>query len=351
MIDRVKLGRSDLDVPRICLGTMTFGQQNTEAQAHAQLDFALAHGIDFVDTAEMYPIPVNATTYGTTERYIGNWLARGRRDRVTLASKVAGPGRGMTWMRQGEREGLGELGRRDIILACEASLSRLRTDYLDLYQIHWPARNVPNFGARRYEPSIDADAASIHEQLEAMATLVRDGKVRAIGVSNETPWGICQFTRLADQHGLPQIATIQNVYNLMSREFDVALAETCHREQVGLLAYSPLAFGNLTGKYAHGARPAGARLTLFGDQWPRYRKPRIGDAVAMYAAIASRVGVTPATLALAWAYRSPYVASTIIGATSIGQLTEALSAWSVTLDAETLTAIDAVHDQVTNPAR
>jgi aryl-alcohol dehydrogenase-like predicted oxidoreductase len=351
MIDRIRLGRSDLEVSRICLGTMTFGQQNTEREAHAQLEHALAHGIDFVDTAEMYPIPVKAETHAMTERFIGNWLAAGNRDRVVLASKVAGPGRGMAWIRTGDRADVGELTKRDIVLACEASLSRLRTDRIDLYQIHWPARNVPNFGAKRFDPSKDQACASINEQLEAMAQLVRDGKVRAVGVSNESPWGVCEFTRIAEQYGLPRIATIQNVYNLASREFDVGLAETCHREQVSLLAYSPLAFGFLSGKYAHGARPAGARITLFGDNWPRYSRPQIAEAVSMYGAIAERVGLSATALALAFVYRSPYVASTIVGATSVPQLDEAIAAWSVTLDEETLTAIESVHERITNPAR
>jgi aryl-alcohol dehydrogenase-like predicted oxidoreductase len=351
MIDRIALGRTGIEVPRICLGTMTFGQQNTEDEAHSQLDFALAHGIDFVDTAEMYPIPVKADTYGTTERIVGTWLARGPRDRVTLAGKVAGPGRGMTWMRDGPRAGLGELSKRDILLACDASLQRLRTDHIDLYQIHWPARNVPTFGARRFDAEKDFECASVHEQLEAMSVLVRDGKVRAIGVSNETPWGVCEFTRVAGQFGLPRIATIQNVYNLLSREFDVALAETCHREQVSMLAYSPLAFGHLSGKYSSGALPHGARMTLFGDHWPRYRKPQIAEAVAMYRAIAERIGVTPTELALSFAYRTPGVASTIVGATAIVQLEQAVAAWNVRLDDEALAAIDAVHERVTNPAR
>jgi aryl-alcohol dehydrogenase-like predicted oxidoreductase len=351
MIDRIRLGRTDIEVSRICLGTMTFGQQNTESESHAQLDFALAHGIDFVDTAEMYPIPVKPDTYGTTERIIGNWLAGGARDRVRLASKVAGPGRGMNWMRQGAREGIGELSKRDIVLACEASLQRLRTDYIDLYQVHWPARNVPAFGARRFDPAKEVDCASVQEQLEAMAVLMRDGKIRAVGVSNETPWGVCEFTRISDQYGLPRIATIQNVYNLVSREFDVALAEACHREQVGLLAYSPLAFGLLTGKYEHSPSPPGARLTRFGDQWPRYRRPQIAEAVAMYRAIAERVGLSPTALALAFVYRSQCVATTIVGATGLGQLEQAVAAWQVQLGDDTMAAIDAVHDRVTNPAR
>lgn len=351
MIAKTKLGCSGIEVPRICLGTMTFGQQNTESEAHAQLDFAMAHGIDFIDTAEMYPVPTQAETCSTTERYIGSWLARQPRDRITLASKIAGPGRGMTWVRQGERAAVGELSKQDILLACEASLKRLRTDYIDLYQIHWPARNAPIFGAPRYDPAREYDCAPIQAQLEAMAQLVRDGKIRAVGLSNETPWGVLEFVRIAEQYGLPRVATIQNVYNLVSREFDAGLAEVCLREDVGLLAYSPLAFGFLTGKYADGARPDGARITLFGDKWPRYGNPRTQEAVDLYRAIARQAGLTPTELALAFVYHSPYVASTIIGATSLPQFAESIAAWDRRLDADTLAAIDAVHLKVTNPAR
>jgi aryl-alcohol dehydrogenase-like predicted oxidoreductase len=351
MNERTRLGRSDLEVPRICLGTMTFGQQNDAAQAHAQLDHALEHGVDFIDTAEMYPIPVRAGTFGATERIVGEWLARGPRDRVTLATKVAGPGRGMGWIRSGEREPLEPLSRRDVVLACEASLQRLRTDHIDLYQIHWPARNVPLFGAGGFDPSRDQPCTSIQQTLEGLSQLVRDGKVRAVGVSNETPWGVCEWTRLAQQYSLPRIATIQNVYNLASREFDTALAEACHREQVSLLAYSPLAFGSLTGKYLGGARPEGARLTLFGDKWPRYAKPTLADAVSRYAAVAREAGLAPTRLAMAFCLRSPYVASTIVGATGVAQLDELLAAQATVLSPDTLAAIDAVHAAIANPAR
>jgi aryl-alcohol dehydrogenase-like predicted oxidoreductase len=351
MNERIRLGRTDIEVPRICLGTMTFGQQNDAAQAHAQLDHALEHGIDFVDTAEMYPIPVRAETFGATERIVGEWLARGPRDRVTLASKVAGPGRGMHWIRSGTREPLEPLSRQDVVLACEASLARLRTDRIDLYQIHWPARNVPLFGASRFDPSKDEPCAAIQETLEGLVRLVRDGKVRAIGVSNETPWGVCEWTRLAQQYSLPRIATIQNVYNLASREFDTALAEACHREQVSLLAYSPLAFGMLTGKYLEGARPAGARLTLFGDKWPRYARPQLAEAAARYASIAREAGLTTTRLAMAFCLGSPFVASTIVGATSVAQLDELLAARATTLSPDTLAAIDLVHAALVNPAR
>lgn len=351
MIDTVKLGRSDLVVPRICLGTMTFGEQNTETEAHEQLDLAYERGINFIDTAEMYPIPVKADTYGRTEEYIGRWLRGKPRDRIVLASKVAGPGRGMDWMRSGDRAGQPELGKRDIVSACERSLKRLGTDVIDLYQIHWPARNVPMFGAERYDPSKERPSVSVQEQLEAMDQLRRDGKIRAVGVSNETAWGVCEFVRVADKFGLPRIDTIQNVYNLMSREFDQALVETCLREEVGLLAYSPLAFGYLTGKFAGGAKPPAARITRFGSGWPRYQKPRIATTAERYAALARDHGLTPTQLALAWCYHRPVVASTIIGATSVEQLTEDLAAWDTKLDAATLAAVDALHDEVPSPAK
>jgi aryl-alcohol dehydrogenase-like predicted oxidoreductase len=350
MIDRIPLGASDLQVPRLCLGTMTFGAQNSERDAHALLNYAFERGIDFVDTAEIYPLPVQGDTAGATERFVGSWLKGKARDQVILASKVAGPGRGMTWLRAGAREGLADLCKRDIVLACEASLKRLGTDYLDLYQVHWPARNVPLFGATRFDPAREHAAASIQEQLEAMDQLRRDGKVRHVGVSNETPWGVCEFTRVAGRFGLPRIASVQNLYNLMARDFEHALHETCLRERVGLLAYSPLAFGLLTGKYREGARPSGARLTLFGERWPRYAKAGIPPAVDAYAAIARQFGLTPTQLSLAFVYGRPFVASTIIGATSLEQLRQCIDAYALRLPAEAVAAIDAVHASMPNPA-
>ncbi|HVL58130.1 MAG TPA: aldo/keto reductase [Burkholderiaceae bacterium] len=349
-MDRIKLGRSDLEVSRVCLGTMTWGQQATEAQAHSQLDRALERGIDFIDTAEIYPIPVSESTYGATETIVGNWLAHQRRDRVVIATKVAGPGRATAWIRSGLREGLPALSKRDVVFACEASLKRLRTDYVDLYQIHWPARNVPMFGLSRFEPAQERSAVSAQEQLEAIAQLIRDGKIRHVGVSNETPWGVCEFVKLSERFDLPRIVSIQNVYNLLSREFESGLAEACFRESVTLLGYSPLAFGFLTGKYLNGARPPGARLTLFGDRWPRYRDPRIDEATALYRKIAEKAHLTPTQMALAFAFHNRHVGSTIVGANTVAQLDEIVDAYDTRLDDETLAAIEAVHRRITNPA-
>ena len=349
-MQRIRLGRSDLEVSRLCLGTMTFGEQNSESGAHSQLDFALGAGIDFIDTAEMYPLPVSARNYGRTEQIVGSWLRGKPRDKVVIATKVAGPGRGMAWLRQGERGQAGELTKRDIALACDASLKRLQTDYIDLYQIHWPARYVPMFGSAGYDPSKEHEHTPILEQLQAMADLVAAGKIRHIGVSNETPWGVCEFVHLAEQHGLPRIVSVQNVYNLMSREFEHGLDEVSLRSGVSLLAYSVLAFGHLTGKYLNDAKPPRARFTVFGQRWPRYAKPGVVPAVSEYAAIAEGAGLTLTQLAVAFAHNRPFAACTILGATSIEQLRQTVAASELTLDADTLAAIDAVHARMPNPA-
>ncbi|UCE32782.1 MAG: aldo/keto reductase [Burkholderiales bacterium] len=349
-MERRVLPGTDLEVSRVCLGTMTFGEQNTEADAHAQLDRAFERGVNFVDTAEMYPIPARAETHAETERIVGRWLARRPREQVVLATKVAGFGRNTDWLRRGEREQCAALDKRDIMLACDASLKRLRTDYIDLYQIHWPARSVPLFGAGAFDPSDDRPVPSVQEQLEAMHRLVGAGKVRHVGVSNETAWGVCQFTRVAEQYGLPRIVTIQNVYNLMSRAFESDLLEACHREAVGLLAYSPLAFGFLTGKYRSGARPPGARITRYGERWPRYAKPLIPEAVQAYEQVARRFGIELTSLALGFVCSRPFVASAIIGATTIAQLDQCLDACQTAVDADMLAAVDAVHVRITNPA-
>ena len=242
-----RLGRSDLDVTPICLGTMTFGEQVDEAASHAILDRAVERGINFIDSAEMYPVPPRAETFGHTETILGHWFAQrpGMRQRVVLASKVAGPARGMNWIRGGAPN----LAPADIAKACDDSLSRLQTDVIDLYQIHWPNRNAPSFGSIYFDPAQDAAFTSTHDQLEALARLIRAGKVRAIGLSNETPWGLAEFVRVAEQHGLPRVATVQNPYCLINRCVDAGLDEALHRTGVGLLAYSPLGFGLLTGKY------------------------------------------------------------------------------------------------------
>ena len=344
-MDYRTLGDSELRVSAICLGTMTFGQQNTPAEAHDQLDLAFERGVNCIDTAEMYPVPPRAETYTRTETIVGDWLAGKPRDRVILATKVAGPRRAMGWIRGGPKS----LDADNIRTALEGSLRRLRTDYVDLYQIHWPARNTPMFGQYRFEPGQEADATPIREQLEALSGLVRAGKIRHIGLSNEHPWGVMEFLRLAREHGLERVVSIQNAYSLINRTFETALAEIAFRERIGLLAYSPLAFGHLTGKYLADSRAAG-RVTLFPGFAQRYEKPGVAPAVAAYAALARELGMSPATLALAFVYRRWFVASTIIGATSLGQLKENLDAWNVKLDDDQLGRVEAVHLLHANPA-
>ena len=348
----ITLGASDLRVTPICLGTMTFGEQVGEADAHAIMDRAIERGVTFFDTAEMYPVPPSAPTYSRTETFIGNWLAArpGMRQKLTLASKVAGPSRGMPWIRQGQG-----LTPADIEASCHASLKRLRTDVIDLYQIHWPERSVPTFGALYYDPRQEQSRTPIREQLEALAKLVKAGKVRYIGLSNETPYGVHEFVRLAEQHGLPRIATTQNPYCLISRVYDNGLDETCHRLNVGLLAYSPLGFGLLTGKYdatgIHSADAPRGRMSLF----ERMKSQRWGRADSLAAAkrynqLARDHGLTPTQLALAFCYRSWRVASTIIGVTSLAQLDEDLNAWSVQLADDVLAACDAIRLEMRDPA-
>lgn len=339
------LGQQGFVVPEICLGTMTFGEQTGEADAHAQLDHALANGVNFIDTAEMYAVPPRPETAGATETIVGNWLKRQARDQVIVATKVTGPARGLHWIRNGPPA----LDRTNIRAAIEGSLRRLQTDYIDLYQLHWPARNQPMFGQAHFDPSGERAATPIRESLEALAELVREGKVRQVGVSNEHPWGVMQFTRLAEEHGLPRIVSTQNAYNLLNRTFETGLAEVCHREAVGLLVYSPLAFGHLTGKYL--ADPAApGRLT----QWPafgqRYNKPNVAPAVAAYIELAARHGLTPLQLALGFVRSRWFVASTIIGCSTLAQLRETLPATLTPLSAEVLGEIEAIHQRYTNPA-
>ena len=353
-LPHVSLGTSGLSVSRICLGTMTFGEQVAEADAHAILDHALARGVDFVDTAEMYSVPARAETYGATETIIGRWLAArpGVRQRIVLATKVAGPSRGMPWIR-GDDAGL---TKAEIIAACEGSLRRLRTDWIDLYQIHWPARHVPMFGVLSFDPAKDKPCASIQEQLEAIDTLVRAGKVRAVGLSNETPYGVHEFVRLAEQHGLPRVATVQNPYCLINRSYENGLDETCYRLGVGLLAYSPLGFGLLTGKYddtglVHAGPPQG-RMALFESmRKQRWGRPEALTAARRYNALAREHGLTPTQLALAFCYHNWRVASTIIGVTSLAQLDACLDAWDVTLSPELLEAIDRIRWEIRDPAQ
>jgi len=349
----VELGSSGLHVTPVCLGTMTFGEQVAAAPAHAILDRAVERGINFLDTAEMYAVPARAETYGATESIIGDWLASrpGMRQRIVLATKVAGPSRGMPWIR-GEQSGL---TKAEILSACEGSLRRLQTDVIDLYQIHWPARHVPMFGAMYFDPAKVVPCASIHEQLDAMATLVRQGKVRAIGLSNETPYGVHEFVRLAEQHGLPRVATVQNPYCLVNRSLENGLDETMYRLGVSLLAYSPLAFGLLTGKYDEtgldGAGAPAGRLAIYDSmKKQRWGRPEALAAARRYNQLARDHGLTPTQLALAFCYTKWQVASTIIGVTSLPQLDECLDAWGVTLSESVLQAIDGIRLDMRDPA-
>lgn len=338
------LGESDLQVSEICLGTMTFGQQNTLEEAHQQLDYAIDQGINFIDTAEMYPVPPRAETYGTTERFVGEWLQRQQRDRLIVATKIAGPGRGMKWIREGAKA----IDRSNVKKAIDESLKRLQTDYIDLYQIHWPDRYVPLFGQAVFNPEQDRETVPIPEQLEVFADVIRAGKIRYLGLSNETPWGVAQFSRAAQQLGLPKVVSIQNAYNLLNRVFDFALAEACYREKISLLAYSPLAFGTLSGKYLHAA--ASGRITQFQGFGQRYLKPNVNEAIAAYVEIAQCHQLTPVQLALAFVRSRWFVHSTIVGATSLVQLQENLDSLKVTLTNEILAEIDAVHSRYPNPA-
>jgi aryl-alcohol dehydrogenase-like predicted oxidoreductase len=351
-MNKVQLGTSDLQVTPICLGTMTFGEQVREADAHAILSRSLDSGINFIDTAEMYSVPAKAETCGATETIIGHWFEKnpGARQKLVLATKVAGPSRGMPWIREGSG-----MTAQDILNACDGSLKRLKTDVIDLYQIHWPERHVPVFGMSYFDPAKDKSVTSIHEQLEAMAQLVKAGKVRYIGLSNETPYGVHEFVRLAEQHGLPRAMTVQNPYALTSRTYDNGLDETCYRLNVSMLAYSPLAFGALTGKYDQsgfvGDKTPDARISNYES----VRKQRWGREEALVAArrynqLARDNGLTPAQMALAFCYHRWSVASTIIGVTSVAQLDEDLKAWDTQLSPELLAQIDAIRWEMRDPA-
>ncbi len=339
-----QLGNSNLNVSALALGTMTFGEQNTEAEAHAQLDYAISRGVNFIDTAEMYPVAPRAETVYRTESYIGSWLKRQRRDKFILATKIAGPARGFSWIR-----GTPRINREHITAAIDGSLRRLRTDYVDLYQIHWPDRYVPMFGSTSYDVAQERETTPIAEQLQVLAELVKAGKVRHIGLSNETPWGVAEFVRCAEQHCLPRIASVQNAYHLMNRTFESGLAEICHHTNVGLLAYSPLAFGWLSGKYITDPNAKG-RITLFPGFGQRYSKPNVPAATKEYMRIAQEAGLTPATLALAFARTRWFNSSVILGATTLGQLKENLDSAEAVLSKEVLESIEAVHRLYPNPA-
>jgi len=350
---KIQLGQSDLHVTPICLGTMTFGEQVDEPTSHAILSRSLERGVDFIDTAEMYSVPARKETYSVTETIIGNWFAAnpGARQKITLATKVAGPSRGMPWVREGSG-----MTPADIEASCNASLKRLKTDVIDLYQIHWPERHVPAFGSIYYDPAKESSTTPIHDQLEALGKLVKAGKVRAIGLSNETPYGVHEFVRLAEQHGLPRVATVQNVYNLASRGLENGLDETMHRLGVSLLAYSPLAFGLLTGKYDKGGiegpdAPKGARISSYESvRKQRWGRPDALKAARLYNQLARDNGLTPVQLALGFCYTKWQVASTIIGVTTLAQLDEDIDAYGTTLSPEVLAEIDRIRWEIRDPA-
>ena len=327
------LGATDVRVSALCLGTQTFGAQTTESDAHAQLDLAFAHGVNFVDTAEMYPFPPDATTAGATETIVGNWLrSRRRRHEVVVATKVTG------------RSGASRPTRARIEAAVDGSLRRLQTDYVDLYQLHWPDRYTNFFGRLGYAPDPDADFIPLEDQLEVLHHLVTAGKIRHVGVSNETPWGVMTFLRLGETRGWPRVVSIQNPYSLLNRSFEVGLAEVAIRERCGLLAYSPLGFGLLTGKYTTSRTPAGTRLAQFPHASRRYTAPRSAAAADVYVRIARKHGLDPAQMALAFATSRPFVTSTIVGATTAEQLASNVASLDVTLSDEVLHDIEAAHD-------
>ncbi|MDZ7939010.1 MAG: aldo/keto reductase [Rhodoferax sp.] len=351
----IQLGSSDLHVTPICLGTMVFGEQVDEPTSHAILSHSLERGINFIDTAEMYAVPPRAETFNLTEKFIGNWIKANptARDKLVIATKVAGPSRGMDWVRGGSSN----LTAADIVGACEGSLKRMNIEVIDLYQIHWPVRHVPMFGGSYYNPATEnVGGSSIEEQLRAMDTLVKAGKVRAIGLSNETSYGVHEFVRVAEQHGLPRIATVQNNYSLLARTVENGLDETMHRLGVSLLPYSPLAFGLLTGKYdAQGLMGADVspdvRLRKFeSTRKQRWGRPEALVAARRYNALAQENGMTPSQMALAFCYTKWQVASTIIGVRTLEQLDENIDAWGTRLSPELLKQIDAIRWEIRDPA-
>ena len=341
-----KLGHTDIDVSVICLGSMTWGEQNTPEEACQQLDYAVDHGVNFIDTAEVYPSPMRAETQGKTELHLGRWLQqRPDRDKLIIATKMAPAAAYTGYLRGGNNR----LDKTNMQQAVDASLKRLQTDYIDLYQVHWPERDANFFGRQDYYHAPEKDGTPIAETLGALADLVRQGKIRYAGVSNETPWGLGEYLRLSREAGLPRIVSIQNPYSLLNRSFEIGLAEFALRESVGLLAYSPLGFGVLSGKYLNGRQPEGARLTLFGAKYKRYNSEIAVECTRQYVAAATEWGMDPAQLALAFVNRRPFVTSSIIGATSMDQLAANIASADLELDRDLLKRIEDIHRSQPNP--
>lgn len=339
-----QLGQTDLRVSVICLGTMTYGEQNTEADGHEQMDYALDHGVNFIDTAEMYSVPARQQTYGRTEEIVGTWLNRRKnRDKVILATKAAGPAEWLTYVRNTP-----SFKREQLREAVHESLKRLQTDYIDLYQLHWPERSTNFFGQLGYEHQSDEQGTPIAEVLSSLQELVKEGKIRHIGLSNETPWGVHEFLHHSKAGNLPRILSIQNPYSLLNRTFEVGLAEMAIREQVGLLAYSPMGFGVLSGKYLN-AQPEHARVTLF-PKFDRYSNPRAVDATRKYVELAKSNGLSPAQMSLAYVNQRPFLTSNIIGATTMEQLKENIGSASIILSNDILNEIERIHKDNPNPS-
>ncbi|MGH1484636.1 MAG: NADP(H)-dependent aldo-keto reductase [Cellvibrionaceae bacterium] len=342
------LGNTGIDVSLIALGTMTYGEQNTQDEAFEQMDYAYGKNINFIDVAEMYPVPPRAETYGASETIVGNWIkSRNLRDKIVLATKVTGNGEhnaGFAHIRGGPR-----LSAAQIKQAVEGSLTRLQTDYIDLYQLHWPDRTTNFFGRLGYQHTEDEDAYSLQESLSAMADLLAEGKIRAVGLSNETPWGVMESCRVAAEYNLPRVASVQNPYNLLNRSYEVGLAEVSIREKIGLLAYSPLAFGVLSGKYLNGVKPENARLTLY-SRFSRYTNAHAEAATAAYASLAKEHGLSLTDMSLAFVNQQPFLTANIIGATTMEQLAINIASVNVTLSNEVLEGIEAIHRQYSNPA-
>ena len=344
------LGHTDLKVSLICLGTMTWGEQNSKHDAFEQLDYAVEHGINFIDTAEMYAVPPRKETYGLTERYLGEWLSKqAQREQIIIATKVMGRSGRFPYARPHLHGGETRLDRQSIIEACDASLKRLQTDYIDVYQLHWPDRQVNIFGQLGYQFNPDDDPVDLLESLQAMNELVNAGKVRYIGLSNESPWGTMECLRLAEKHHLPRVVSIQNPYNLLNRAYEFGMAEVSCLEKVGLLAYSPLAMGVLSGKYENGARPEGSRMQLFGEYFTKYIASDVMAIVDRYVGIARKFDLDPAVMAHAFVNQQAFTTSNIIGATNLDQIQAALDSVDIRLSEQNLQAISEVHSKYPHP--
>ena len=335
------LGNTNLKVSLICLGTMTWGEQNTEEEGFQQMDYSLDNGINFFDTAELYSVPPRKETWGITEKIIGNWLkSRNCRDKVVLATKVTGRS-GMKWFRNKETR----LNKEQITNAVEGSLKRLKTDYIDLYQLHWPDRKANFFGKLSYEHQEEDDFIELKTQLEVLSDLVKSGKIRFIGLSNETSWGLMKFLSVSDQYNLPRVVSVQNPYSLLNRSYEVGMAEISIRENCGLLAYSPLGFGMLSGKYDNNSKPDNARLTLFGEMFTRYTKPKGLKYSEKFNDLARESGLTPTQMSLAFVNSRQFVTSNIIGATNLDQLKENINSTKINLTDDLLNKINSIHDE------